>query len=237
MAGFRERLETVRGRLEAAARRAGRPPEGVRPVAVTKMVEPERIREAMLAGQTLFGENRVQEARGKAAEIGEGPEWHLIGHLQRNKAKDAARLFRMIHSVDSEELLRELARHASTRPEPLEVLVQVDLAGESSKHGAKENDIPGILSAASGLASVSVVGLMILPPYDPDPEKSRFYFRRLAELARRIGRERFEKVGMRELSMGMSEDFEVAVEEGATLVRIGRALFGERPPRPGKEIG
>ena len=140
----------------------------------------------------------------------------------------------MIHSVDSAALLEDLERHAPG-DRPLEVLVQVNLAREQGKHGAAEEEIPEILAAAGGLKRVTVAGLMILPPYQSDPEKSRPYFRGLADLARRIGRERLDNVSMRELSMGMSEDFEVAVEEGATLVRVGRALFGERPAAAGKE--
>ena len=237
MEDFRGRLRSIADRLAAAARRSGRPPEAVALVAVTKTVEPERIREAMREGLTLFGENRVQEARRKAPEVGPGATWHLVGHLQRNKAKEAARIFRMIHSVDSPELLRDLDRHAEGREAPLEVLVQVNLAHEESKHGAAEEEIAPVLSAAAGLKWVTVAGLMILPPYDPDPEKSRGYFRGLSDLSARIRREGFENVSMRELSMGMSEDFEVAVEEGATLVRIGRALFGERPADAGKEKG
>jgi hypothetical protein len=135
-----------------------------------------------------------------------------------------------VHSVDSVELLAVLDRHAGAAGRRLEVLVQVDLAGEATKHGVREEGVPDLLSAARGLKAVGLVGLMILPPYDPDPETSRPYFRRLAELAGRIRAGKFENVTMRELSMGMTEDFEVAIEEGATLVRIGRALFGERPP-------
>jgi hypothetical protein len=247
MEGLRDRLRSIGDRVAAAARRSGRSPGTVTLVAVTKTVEPERIREAMREGLALFGENRVQEARRKVAEVGPGATWHLVGHLQRNKTKEAARIFRMIHSVDSPDLLRDLDRHAEGRKEPLEVLVQVNLAREESKHGAGEEQVASILSAAAGLKWVKVAGLMILPPYDPDPEKSRGYFRSLAELSARVRREGFENVAMRELSMGMSEDFEVAVEEGATLVRIGRALFGERsfserlfserPANAGKENG
>jgi len=239
MEDLRDRLRSIGDRVAAAARRSGRSPGAVRMVAVTKTVEPERIREAMREGLALFGENRVQEARRKVAEVGPGATWHLVGHLQRNKAKEAARIFGMIHSVDSPDLLRDLDRHAEGRERPLEVLVQVNLAREESKHGAGEEEVPSILRAAAGLKWVTVAGLMILPPYDPDPEKSRGQFRALAGLSARIGRERFENAVMRELSMGMSEDFEVAVEEGATLVRIGRALFGERLPgeRPLGESG
>jgi hypothetical protein len=235
MEEFRDRLRSIRDRLAAAARRSGRSPDAVALVAVTKTVEPARIREAIREGVALFGENRVQEARRKAAEVGAGAMWHLVGHLQRNKAKEAARIFRMIHSVDSADLLRELDRHTAGREEPLRVLVQVNLAREEGKHGAGKAEVPEILSAAAGLRGVTVAGLMIIPPYDPDPEKSRRFFRGLANLAAEVRRERLENVEMRELSMGMTEDFEVAVEEGATMVRIGRALFGERPAKMEKE--
>jgi hypothetical protein len=204
-------------------------------VAVSKTVEPARIREAMAAGIALFGENRVQEARAKIPEVGPGAIWHLVGHLQRNKAREAARLFEMIHSVDSAELLRELDRHASALDRRPEVLVQVNVAGEATKHGAAEEDLPGILRAAGECRHVRVRGLMVIPPYDPDPERSRPRFRRLAGLAVRLRKDHFDNVALEELSMGMTEDFEVAVEEGATLVRIGRALFGERPARVAKE--
>jgi pyridoxal phosphate enzyme (YggS family) len=235
MEGFRERLDSIRSRLAAAARRAGRRPESIRLVAVTKTVPAPAIRQAMQEGLTLFGENRVQEARAKAPECLPGAEWHLVGHLQRNKAKEAVRLFRMIHTVDSAELLADLDRHAQGREAPLEVLIQANLARETGKHGALEEEIPAILSAAAGMRGLRVAGLMILPPYDPSAENSRPHFRALAELAGHIRREDRPNVEMRELSMGMSEDFEVAVEEGATLIRIGRALFGERAGRAGKE--
>lgn len=235
MSAFGRNLEEIRKRIDDAARRSGRNPAEVTLVAVSKLMAAERVREALFSGHREFGENRVQEARAKIPEVGPEARWHLVGHLQRNKAREAAGLFQVIHSVDSVSLLEALSRHAGPRKNPLEVLIQVDLAGEEQKHGATEAELPGILAAASGLPYLSVMGLMILPPYHPDPEQSRPYFRRLAELARKIERENFDKVSMRDLSMGMTEDFEVAVEEGATYVRIGRALFGERPARPGKE--
>lgn len=233
MAGMAESLAALRGRIAQAERRAGRPEGSVRLVAVSKTVPPARIREAIGAGQTVFGENRVQEARAKQAEVGSEAVWHLVGHLQRNKAKEAARLFEMIHSVDSAELLADLDRHAAGRPAPLQVLIQVNLAQEASKHGVRREDLSEILAAARGLRHIKVTGLMIIPPYHPDPERSRPYFRELAALARE--RDGQGDAALRELSMGMSEDFEVAVEEGSTMVRIGRALFGERPLAANKE--
>jgi pyridoxal phosphate enzyme (YggS family) len=189
----------------------------------------------MAEGVTLFGENRVQEARTKIPEVGPGAGWHLVGHLQRNKAKEAARLFDMIHSVDSVDLLQELDRHAGAGGRRLDLLIQVNVAGEATKHGAGEEEVPGILRAAGDCRNVRIRGLMVIPPYDSDPERSRPRFRQLAELALRLRKDHFYNVALEELSMGMTEDFEVAVEEGATLVRIGRALFGERPARVAKE--
>ncbi|HMC82452.1 MAG TPA: YggS family pyridoxal phosphate-dependent enzyme [Candidatus Polarisedimenticolia bacterium] len=235
MAGLRDRLARIQSHLADAARRAGRSPDAITLVAVSKTVDAGRMREAIEAGQTTFGENRVQEARAKVAEVGAGAVWHLVGHLQRNKAREAARIFQMIHSVDSVELLRDLDRHAGDGGKILEVLVQVNVAREATKHGAEESQVPAILEAAGSLRSIRVVGLMILPPPPADPEASRPAFRRLKELANRLAGERHENVSLRHLSMGMSDDYEVAVEEGATLVRIGRALFGERSADPGKE--
>jgi pyridoxal phosphate enzyme (YggS family) len=220
MPAFRSRLESVRERIAGASRRSGRSPGSVTLVAVTKTVPSEVVREAMKEGVLVFGENRIQEARRKVEEVGSGAIWHLVGHLQRNKARDAARIFEMIHSVDS--------------PRP-KALIQVNLAGEATKHGAREDQLPSILEAASRCRQVEIKGLMILPPYDPDPQKSRRYFRGLAALAERLGREKIERVTLDELSMGMSEDFEVAIEEGATLIRVGSALFGERPPKEGEK--
>ena len=231
----RERLEMIRGRMDAAARRSGRSPEDIRLVAVSKTVEPDRIRDAIQAGQLLFGENRVQEAKRKIEAIREAVQWHLVGHLQRNKVREAVRLFEMVHSVDSVALLEDLNRHAAQQQKTIEVLVQVNLDRETTKHGVGEESIPKIFTAVGILSSIQVKGLMILPRYEPDPEKSRPKFRRLSELAEEIRQKRYPNVEMRELSMGMTEDFEVAIEEGATLVRIGRAIFGERPNSPVKE--
>ena len=234
MEELRGRLESIHRRMTAVARRCGREPGSIRLVAVSKTVEPSRIREALLAGQTLFGENRVQEARSKQEAVGPGAVWHLVGHLQRNKAREAARLFQMVHSVDSVGLLQDLERHGAGREAPMEALIQVNLASEAGKHGVGRHELPEILAAAAGMRHIKVTGLMIIPPYDPDPERSRPLFRELAELAAESERN-LEGVTLRELSMGMSEDFEVAIEEGATLIRVGRALFGERPPIAKKE--
>jgi pyridoxal phosphate enzyme (YggS family) len=223
-------LQEVRRRIEAAARRAGRDPGSVTLVGVSKTFPPESIREAFDAGLQDLGENRVQEAREKAPLLPPGIRWHLVGHLQSNKAAHAARLFQVVHSIDSADLLGRLDQAAAAGGRRVAALVQVDLAGEPTKFGAREEEIGGILEAARGTRAVTVQGLMILPPYDPDPGRARPYFRRLREILEEA-RRRHPGLGLEHLSMGMSEDFEVAIEEGATMVRVGRALFGERGKR------
>lgn len=227
------RLERVRERMGEAALRAGRKPSEVRLVAVSKTFPIEAIREAYAAGQRDFGENKVQEAlqkmdAGADMQIG----WHLIGHLQSNKAKKAAARVGWIHAIDSADLLRRVDAAALAAGRTVEVLIQVDLALEEAKHGAPEASVPGIVDAASGLSAARLVGLMLLPPLAEDPEEARPWFRRLRE-----ARDRWVDGGvplerLRELSMGMSHDFEVAIEEGATMVRVGSAMFGERSAQP-----
>ena len=217
-------LERVRERLARAAERAGRRPDEVLLVAVSKTVDVERIRAAVAAGVTALGENRVQEAKTKIAELGRPAAWHLIGHLQTNKVKDALPLFDVIHSLDRLELAREIERRAAARGQVVDVLLQVNVAAEASKGGVGPDTVGDTLEAIGKLAHVRVRGLMTIPPEVERAEDSRPWFRRLRELATRHG--------LRELSMGMSGDFEVAVEEGAPLVRVGTAVFGPRPPRP-----
>ena len=229
---FRARAAEVLSRIERAARRAGRDPAGVTLVAVSKTHPAPLVREAAAAGLRDFGENRVQEAEGKMAELrGEAPalRWHLIGALQANKARRAARLFDLIHSVDSAALVTRLERVCAEEGRAsLDVLLQVDLAGEATKGGAGEAELPALLEALARCERVSCRGLMILPPFFEDAERVRPFFRRLRELRDELrGRGAFGR-GAGELSMGMSHDYEVAVEEGATLVRVGTALFGER---------
>jgi len=223
-----ENLKTVRDRITAAARRAGRDPAAVTLVVVTKTVSHERIREAVAAGASVLGENRVQEAKEKIEALGRIASWHLIGHLQTNKAKYAARLFDLIHSVDNIALARELDKQAAKNGKVQDVLVEVNIAGEEQKAGAGIGGAPGLLRDAAKLGNIRVCGLMTMPPWSEDPEHSRPYYRKLRELAAAIEKEAIPGVSMRELSMGMSGDFEVAVEEGATLVRVGTAIFGER---------
>ena len=224
-------LEAVRRRIAAAASRAGREASDVVLVGVGKTQPAEVVREAIAAGLGDVGENKVQEARDKIPLVGLTARWHLVGHLQGNKANLAARLFDMVHSIDSPETLERLERGAGAAGRRITGLVQVDLAQEPTKSGAQPGDVEAILTAAADCSAVSVRGFMILPPQEADPELVRPYFRRLRAL-RDEARARHPRLELGELSMGMSDDFEVAVEEGATLVRVGRILFGERRPRP-----
>jgi hypothetical protein len=223
------RLSAVRQRLARALERAGRLPSAARLVAVSKTRPAEDVRAAFDAGQADFGENRVQEALEKIAATSDIPiAWHLVGHLQTNKARRAAGAFAWIHSIESADLLKRVdtaAEEAGRRPE---LLVQVDLAGEPTKHGAPAETWLSLFEAASGCRAARVAGLMLLPPFTPDPEGARPYFRRLRALRDELAARGVPPAMLRELSMGMSHDFEVAVEEGATLIRVGTAIFGER---------
>ena len=213
-----ERLEAVRGRIARAAQRARRNPSEIILLAVTKVFPPGAIREAYGLGLREFGENYVREFEGKAPEVRdlEGARFHLIGHLQSNKARKAADLFQVIQTVDSPKLARRL-NEAGRR---LEVMLEVKLSPEQAKSGADPGDLMELIEAVRGCENLRVAGLMTMPPWSDDPEASRPYFRRLRELAGRYG--------LAGLSMGMSHDLEAAVEEGATCVRVGTALFGER---------
>jgi len=227
---IKERLEDVRSRMAEAALRAGRDPGETQLVAVSKTVPVEKVREAIEAGVTILGENRVQEARAKIAQLHGLACWHLVGHLQTNKAKLAASLFDLIHSLDSLHLARELNRAGQALGRPVEALIQVKLAEEGTKSGLPEEEIPLLLKTLADLPFVSVKGLMLLPPYCPDQEAVRPYFSRLRALRDRLRQEDLpQNVQLQHLSMGMSHDFEAAIEEGATLVRIGTAIFGPRP--------
>ena len=220
-------LARVRERLARAAERAGRRADDVLLIGVSKTVDVERIRAAVAAGVTALGENRVQEAKAKVAVLGRPAAWHLIGHLQTNKVKDALELFDVIHSLDRLELARELERRAAAGGRAVDALLQVNVADEATKGGVGSDAVGETLDAIGKLAHLRVRGLMAIPPEVEHAEDSRRWFRRLRELA--------ERHGLRELSMGMSGDFEVAVEEGATMVRVGTAIFGPRPPRAGAE--
>ena len=223
------RLAAVRARIDAAARGAGRDPSSVRLVAVSKTFPIDAVREACAAGQHDFGENRVQEALEKVAASPDlDLRWHLLGHLQTNKARKAAPAFAMIQSLDSVELLRKLDAAAAESGRSPELLVQVDLAGEATKYGARPEDVPPIFEAASRCTAATVVGVMTLPPIPDHPEDARPWFRRLQELRQQWLASGVPASMLREVSMGMSGDFEVAIQEGATIVRVGTAIFGSR---------
>jgi pyridoxal phosphate enzyme (YggS family) len=225
-----ERVAAVRERIARAATRASRSPADVTLVAVTKTHPEEAVRAAFEAGVRDFGENRVQEAEPKVAATadlaGAGLRWHLVGHLQSNKARRAVGMFGLVHSVDSLDLGRRLARIGAETARPVRALVQVDLAGESTKSGLPEAEVLPALEALRGVEGLLVEGLMVLPPYLEDPEEVRPYFRRLRALGARARAAGLLAGG--ELSMGMSHDFEAAIEEGATIVRVGTAIFGVR---------
>ena len=221
---IRDNLGAVEVRIAVACEKAGRRRDEVKLVAVSKTKPAEAVLEAVEAGQILFGENRVQEAQSKIPLCPGSFQWHLIGHLQSNKARIAASgLFRMIHSVDSEKLLRALDEYAAV---PLPVLIQVNISGEGSKEGCAPEEAAALIEAANQCGKVEVHGLMTIPPFTPDPEKARIHFSNLRKLGDRLQRE--TGTLLPELSMGMSHDFEVAIEEGATYIRIGSDIFGGR---------
>jgi len=222
-------IALVREEIARAAGRAGRSPAEVRLLAVTKTVDDDRIREAVAAGVDLIGENYVQEARRKIDLMGRPLPWHFIGHLQTNKAKYAVRLFDLIHSVDRIELARELDRRAAAAEVTLKILLEVNVSGEATKSGVPADQALALVRVLAQLPRLSLRGLMTMPPWFDNPEEARPYFSALRRLAETIRREQIEGVHMEELSMGMTNDYRVAVEEGATIVRIGRAIFGERP--------
>ncbi len=225
MSGFQERLASVRAGIAAAVARSGRSPEAVTLVAVSKTISVEGIHEALSAGVRILGENRVQEAREKIALLPGLASWHLIGHLQSNKAKLAVQLFDCIHSLDSVRLAEDLDRHAEATGKIQRCLIEVNVGEEVQKSGAPEAEVRQILEAARRLPHLTIEGLMAVPPFLDDPEDMRPFFRRLRLLRDTLRQEGFS---LEALSMGMTLDFEVAVEEGATIVRIGTALFGPR---------
>ena len=228
-AAIRTRLADVRARIAQAAGRAGRDPTTIRLVAVSKTFSAEHVRAAAAAGQTDFGENKVQEGLLKIAQTSDLPlTWHLIGHLQSNKARKAGAGFSLIHSVDDAGLLGKLDEAAQAAGRSIQLLVQVDLAGEATKHGAHEDELAAIFDAGRACRAARLVGLMVLPPATDDPEGARPYFRRMHGIRDGLLARGVEASMLAELSMGMSHDFEVAVEEGSTLVRVGSAIFGER---------
>ena len=228
-AALRARLADVRDRIARAAGRAGRDPSSIRLVAISKTFTADHIRAAADCGQVDFGENKVQEALQKMERTGDLPlRWHLVGHLQSNKARKAASAFDVVHSVDSAGLAAQLDGAAAANTRTLDWLIQVDLAGEATKHGAPAADVATICEHAASLANARLTGLMLLPPAVENPVQARPYFRALRKLRDDLAGHGMDARMLGQLSMGMSHDFEVAVEEGATMVRVGTAIFGSR---------
>lgn len=227
-----ERISSVFKKITAAALRTGRDPQEIKLIAVTKSQPIDKIKEASQLGLRIFGESRVQEAKAKIEALREfidqwkmNIEWHMIGHLQSNKAKDAVRLFEIIHSVDSEKLALIINKEAEKINKIQRILIQVKLSDEPSKHGVSIEKIEDLIELCTKLPNIKVEGLMTIPPYSENPEESRPYFRKLRQIKEILSQKNYH---LNELSMGMSNDFEIAIEEGATMVRIGTAIFGER---------
>lgn len=222
-------ISHINQRITSAAIACGRKPEAVKLVAVSKTVPVERIQAAIDAGLRTFGENYIQEAGEKLRQLGDqAVSWHFIGRLQTNKAKHAVPWFDMIHTVDSEKLAREIDKQAQKNGKIQDILIQVNVGGETSKAGVSPEDAESLIRTISPLENLAVKGLMTIPPFFDSPETVRPYFRRLATLRDRIRNQCIPRISMQELSMGMTGDFEAAIGEGATMVRIGSAIFGDR---------
>jgi PLP dependent protein len=229
LAALRARLAGVRNRIARAAGRVGRDPSSVRLVAISKTFSADDVRAAADCGQIDFGENKIQEALEKMDRTADlRLRWHLVGHVQSNKAKKAGARFDVVHSVDNAAVASRLDEGAAGAGRSIELLAQVDLAGEPTKHGALPGDLPALFAHGSGFTAARFVGLMVLPPAVGDPDGARPFFQSLRSLGVRLAAGGVDASMLRELSMGMSHDFEVAVEEGATLVRVGTAIFGSR---------
>ena len=229
MQEIRDRLQAILDRIDTAAHHCGRDPQSIGLVAVSKTIDAETVLQAIKAGVTVLGENYVQEARDKFnALYDQSVSWHFIGHLQRNKAKYVVRFFDLIHSVDSLKLARELDKQAGKHDKVQDVLVQVNIAGEDTKSGISPKDAPDLIRSISQLSHIRIKGLMTMPPFFNQPEKVRPFFKQLRQLREELQQMAIPNVALDELSMGMTGDFEVAIEEGATLVRIGTAIFGAR---------
>jgi pyridoxal phosphate enzyme (YggS family) len=227
-----ESLLEIYERIFQATQKSGRKPNSVRLITVSKQVSVDRIEEARVAGAVIFGENKIQEALPKIAQMGwKEISWHFIGHLQKNKIKFLDERFDLIHSVDSFKLAERIAEHCHSENRVQRILLQVNVSGEAAKFGMEPGELEKSIIGFSRLKGIQVEGMMTIPPFDSDPENSRRYFSRLREL-----RDKCEKqsgLPLHELSMGMSQDFQVAIEEGATLVRVGTAIFGSRQATPG----
>ena len=228
MSSVKENIRVVREHIQNAALRAGRNPADVKLMGVTKTVDDGRIIEAIEAGIDIIGENYVQEGKRKIDKMGKKIEWHMIGHLQTNKAKYVVKIFNMVHSVDRLKLATEINKRSVAAGVTTRILIEVNVSGEESKSGIPSDRAVDLVRDIAGLGNLSIQGLMTMPPWSDDSEDARPYFVALRELRDRIAAENIPNVAMNELSMGMSGDYEVAVEEGATIVRVGRALFGER---------
>ncbi|MEN2986185.1 MAG: YggS family pyridoxal phosphate-dependent enzyme [Thermodesulfovibrionaceae bacterium] len=222
-----EKISSIFKKISHVALRVGREPDDIKLIAVTKSQPVDKIKEAIDYGLRIFGENRVQEAKIKIAELKNfNIQWHMIGHLQTNKVKDAVNLFEVIHSVDSEKLAKFIDKEAEKRGKIQRVLIQVKLSEEDTKYGIKEEEVEKLIEVCLNLKNIKVEGLMTIPPYFENPEDVRPYFKKLRQIRDELNRKGYDFI--KELSMGMSHDFEVAIEEGATMVRIGTALFGQR---------
>ena len=224
----KKNLDKVNERISRAAAKSGRKFEDIILVAVSKVIDVPRIKEGVKAGLRILGENRVQEAKNKIPEFDNEVEWHLIGHLQTNKAKDAVNLFSLIHSVDNLKLAKEIDKKACAADKVMDILVQFNLSGEMTKSGSTKDEAFKLIETLSNLKNVKVKGLMTMPPFFDDPDRARPFFRELRELSEEIRSWKIENIEIKYLSMGMTGDFEVAIEEGANIVRIGTAIFGKR---------
>ncbi|TET42624.1 MAG: YggS family pyridoxal phosphate-dependent enzyme [Elusimicrobia bacterium] len=223
---MRENLERIKEKIRVKSELVGRDPQEITLVAVTKTVEADRIEEAIAAGVNIIGESRIQEAKEKYRKVESRIIWHLVGHLQRNKAKDAVKIFDLIHSVDSAELAKEIDKQAKKIGKIQKILVEANVSGEESKYGLNPEGVITFLQEVSGLPNIKVEGLMTMAPFYENPEDCRPCFRKLRELIEEVKAKNIKNVEMTYLSIGMSNDFEVAIEEGSNMVRIGRAIFG-----------
>ncbi|MCK4802871.1 YggS family pyridoxal phosphate-dependent enzyme, partial [bacterium] len=222
----RENLERIKEKIRVKSELVGRDPQEITLVAVTKTVEADRVEEAIAAGVNIIGESRVREAKEKYRKVESRIIWHLVGHLQRNKAKDAVKIFDLIHSVDSAKLAKEIDKQARKVGKIQKILIEVNVSGEESKYGLSPEGVIPFLQEVSGLPNIKVEGLMTMAPLYENPEDCRPCFKKLKELVEEVKTENIKNVEMTYLSMGMSNDFEVAIEEGSNMVRIGRAIFG-----------
>lgn len=224
---IKDNIKDINNRIKSACKKSGRDPSDITVVCVTKGIDPYRVSEVFIHGIRDIGENRVQEAAKKKSEVLPGIKWHLVGHLQTNKVKDAIKIFGLIHSVDSIELARKIDKEAGKIGRAVDMLIQVNTSGEESKYGIRPQEVSNFLKSVSSLPNAKVLGLMTITPLTEDPETVRPYLRALRELSESIMNESIPNVEMRYLSMGMSQDYEVAIQEGANILRIGRAIFKE----------